>query len=101
MRGLSPPPHAIPPAPTITSVLSGPLGVRVYWQGSAGATDYSVERRAADGGPWIAVCRRCVTDADDGYADADPAARGAWYRVVPYNLDGRAGRSSNAVQASG
>ena len=28
------------------------------------------------------------------------AARGAWYRVIPYNLDGRRGGTSKAVQAS-
>jgi len=106
MRGLRMPAHAIPPAPTVTSVhygqtsFIGRVGARVYWQGSAGAMDYSVERAAAARGPWVAVCRRCVTDVDDGYADVSTAANGAWFRVIPYNLDGKRGPASQAIQAS-
>ena len=105
MRGARVPPHAIPPAPTVTSVVYGAtsfvgrVGARVYWQGSAGAIDYSVQRSAAAGGPWITVCKRCVTDLDDGYADVGRAASEAWYRVIPYNLDGRRGAASRAMQA--
>jgi mannan endo-1,4-beta-mannosidase len=88
MRGARrPPPHAIPPRPTLTRTLRG----RLYWQGSAGAKDYSVERAPAQSGPWRLVCRRCVTDTDDGWRGA---TRGGWYRVVPYNLDGRRGPRS-------
>ena len=95
MRGLAPPKHALPPAPVLTSV----AGARVYWQGSAGANDYSVERRAAGSSRWLTICRRCATDADDGYVDPQPLS-GAWYRVVPYNLDGRPGSPSRPLQAS-
>src|SRR5439155_1194891 len=79
MRGIRTPPHAIPPRPTVTSVAYGPtsfigrIGARVYWQGSAGAEAYSVQRAVAAGGPWVTVCERCVTDLDDGYADVAPA----------------------------
>ena len=85
------PPHAIPPAPTITAVAGG----RIYWQGSAGAKAYSVQRAGAAAGPWRTVCRRCVTDRSDGFA----VARSGWYRVIPYNLDGKPGRASKAVKA--
>ncbi|MGH3064727.1 MAG: hypothetical protein ACRDOF_00300, partial [Gaiellaceae bacterium] len=97
MGGLRVPAHAIPPPPGITSVVFGPtsftgrIGARVYWQGSAGAKNYSVQRAAAAGGPWTTICARCVTDVDDGFADVSSGAQGSWYRVVPYNLDGRAG----------
>jgi hypothetical protein len=74
--------------------------MRVYWQGSAGAANYSVERAAAASGPWVTVCRRCVTDVDDGYADVTAAANGAWYRVIPYNLDGKRGPASTPLQSS-
>jgi mannan endo-1,4-beta-mannosidase len=106
MRGLRVPRHAPPPAPTVTSVAYGPtsiagrVGARVYWQGSAGAANYTVQRAARASGPWQTVCTRCVTDVDDGFADVSAAARGAWYRVIPYNLDGRSGPASKAVQAS-
>jgi mannan endo-1,4-beta-mannosidase len=106
MAGARVPAHRIPPMPTVTSAVYGPtsfvgrVGVRVYWQGSVGAKDYSVQRARAAGGPWTTICRRCVTDVDDGYADVSPGAEGSWYRVVPYNLDGKAGRASAPRRAS-
>jgi hypothetical protein len=100
MSGLRPPRHARPPAPAVTSVSYGPtsfvgrVGVRVYWQGSAGAASYSVQRAPASGGPWTTLCNRCATDLDDGFVDLGTGAKGSWYRVVPYNLDGVAGAAS-------
>jgi mannan endo-1,4-beta-mannosidase len=96
MAGRRVPPHAIPPRPTITAV----VGERVYWQGSAGAKDYSVERARARGGPWRTICRRCVTDRSNGFLDRS-RSRGAtrpWYRVVPYNVDGRGGPPSRPAR---
>jgi hypothetical protein len=90
------PPHAIPPRPAITSVVS-----RVYWQGSAGAKSYSIERAPSAAGPWRTVCTRCVTDASNGYVDRSPTARTSWYRVIPYNLDGKPGRASAPRHAEG
>jgi mannan endo-1,4-beta-mannosidase len=89
MAGVRVRPHAVPPRPTITSVARR----RVYWQGSAGAKNYSVEWAARAGGPWTAQCARCVTDAGNGYA----ARRRGWYRVVPYNLEGKPGPPSRPV----
>jgi hypothetical protein len=106
MAGLRVPPHRIPPAPTVTSVTYGPtshvgrVGVRVYWQGSAAAKNYSVQRAASAAGPWRTVCNRCVTDVDDGFVDLSPGARTAWYRVIPYNLAGGRGPASRPVRAS-
>jgi hypothetical protein len=101
MRGAPLPAHAIPPAPTITSAVYGQAGsTQVYWQGSAGAENYSVQRASAAGGPWLTVCRRCVTDRSDGYVDNAAAAKDGWYRVVPYNLDGKPGPASRPRQAS-
>ncbi|MGH3066875.1 MAG: hypothetical protein ACRDOF_11320, partial [Gaiellaceae bacterium] len=106
MSGLRVPAHAIPAPPRITSVAYGPTsftgrtGARVYWQGSAGAKDYSVQRATSATGPWRTICKRCVTDLDDGYVDLSSGARTSWYRVIPYNLDGRAGRASKAMRSS-
>src|SRR5256885_12853143 len=86
-----PPPHALPPRPTITSTRG-----RLYWQGSAGAKNYSIERAARASGPWRTVCDRCVTDQSNGFA----AIRGGWYRVVPYNLDGKPGPPSKPARAT-
>jgi hypothetical protein len=94
MRGVRVPAHAIPPPPLISSA----GGTRVYWQGSAGAKNYSVQRASRARGPWTTICRRCVTDLSDGFVD--PAMKGGWYRVVPYNLDGKAGAPSKAMNAS-
>jgi hypothetical protein len=106
MAGLRAPAHAVPPAPTVTSVVFGPtsftgrVGARVYWQGSAGAKNYSVQRAARRAGPWRNVCERCVTDLDDGFVDRSSSARSSWYRVVPYNLDGKAGPASRPMRSS-
>jgi hypothetical protein len=95
MSGVGVPVHAIPPAPTLTSVRRG----LVYWQGSAGARDYSIQRAPRSSGPWKTICRRCATDVGDGYSDVG-AASDAWYRVIPYNLDGERGPASKAMQAT-
>lgn len=98
-RGLAPPAHAIPPAPVVTSVAQTAAGVRIFWRGSAGAKDYSVERRSAQSAQWVSVCRRCATDAGDGFLDAGAAAAGAAYRVVPYNVGGTPGPASAPARA--
>lgn len=107
MAGVRVPAHRRPPAPAITSVTYGPtsfvgrVGVRVYWRGSAGAGTYSVQRARTRTGPWTAVCRRCATDLDDGWVDLSPGARESWYRVIPFNLGGRAGPASAPKSAAG
>jgi len=90
MAGLRVPPHAVPPRPTITSV----AGARLYWQGSAGAKNYSIQWAPRASGPWKSPCVRCVTDASNGYR----TGRRGWYRVVPYNLDGKPGPASKPVR---
>jgi mannan endo-1,4-beta-mannosidase len=90
MAGKRVPPHALPPRPTITAVTP-----RIYWQGSAGAVRYSIQQAPAPGGPWRTICSRCVTDRSNGYRTP---GRG-WYRVVPYNLDGKAGAASTPRRA--
>jgi hypothetical protein len=37
---------------------------------------------------------------DDGFADVSAAASSAWYRVIPYNLDGKRGPASNALRST-
>jgi hypothetical protein len=96
MGGNRVPAHEIPPAPIVTSVRRG----RVYWQGSAGAKDYSIQRASSSSGPWKTICRRCATDLGDGFTDGRAVANGAWYRVIPYNLDGKRGPVSKAMQSS-
>jgi hypothetical protein len=102
MDGAQRPRHATPPAPTVTLAVysASPAGVRVYWQGSAGAKNYSVQRAPSARGPWTTRCKRCVTDLDNGFLDPSRASKTSWYRVIPYNLDGRAGRASAARKAS-
>jgi mannan endo-1,4-beta-mannosidase len=92
MRGVAVPRHAISPAPRLTSVQQR----RIYWQGSAGAATYSVQRAVRARGPWAPVCSRCVTDLANGYL----AARTGWYRLLANNLDGRPSRPSRPVEVS-
>jgi hypothetical protein len=92
MSGMPVPPHRLPPAPAVTGVVSG----RLYWRGSAGASTYSIQRAPSARGPWTTACRRCATDRDDGW----PVPAPGWFRVIPYNLDGRAGRPSGPFSSS-
>jgi mannan endo-1,4-beta-mannosidase len=96
MDGVRRPRHAIPPAPVMTSMSGG----RLYWRGSAGAQSYSIERARTSKGPWATLCRRCATDRSDGWVDPTAGPVRAWYRVVPYNLDGKAGSASKPRRAS-
>jgi mannan endo-1,4-beta-mannosidase len=98
LRGLHVPAHPRPRAPAVTSAQPVETGIRVYWQGSPGAASYSVQRAGSASGPWSTICSRCATDADDGYVDAG-AAGGSWYRVIPFNVDGKSGAASRALRA--
>jgi hypothetical protein len=94
MRRLPVPPHALPPAPEITSIHAGTL----TWRGSAGAADYSIERSEA-GGTGKVVCAHCVTDNMPSWTDPAPPQSRAVYRVIPFNLDGRPGPASDTKAA--
>ena len=96
MAGLRRPRHSIPPAAAITSLNGG----RLDWRGSAGARDYSIQRAPSARGPWATLCRRCVTDRSDGWVDPTTSPIRGWYRVVPYNLDGKPGPASRPRRAS-
>jgi hypothetical protein len=49
----------------------------------------------------VTVCRRCATDADDGFVDPQAVAQGVSYRVTAFNLDGRHSVPSLPVKAGG
>jgi hypothetical protein len=87
--------HLIPPAPLV-SIAQG----RIYWRGSAGARNYSIQRAPAARGPWTTICNHCVTDSTDGYVDTTAGTSAPWYRVIPYNLDGKQGHVSAPRRAS-
>jgi len=90
MAGARPPRHLMPRAPRITAV-----SPRLYWRGSAGARNYSIQKSPGAKGPWATICNHCVTDSSDGWADPSASPVRSWYRVVPYSLDGRAGPASS------
>ena len=92
MAGTSVPKHAIPPAPVITSVVLDGL---LAWRGSAGAINYSIERRDKSSPDWKTICDRCATDTDVPWADPSPILFGAQYRVIAYNADGAPSQPSN------
>lgn len=94
MRGYTiTPPHDIPPAPIVTSITDG----RLYWEGSAGAPDYSIEYASTPHGRWTVVCDKCVTDLSNGW----PVTEAGWYRVIPYNLSDLPGPASAPYHTAG
>ena len=91
MAGEAVPPHAVPAAPVITTKS---LGI-VRWRGSAGAVNYSVERKIGESGKWDLVCDKCAIDQDLGWPDLNPAGlMGAKYRITAWNADGVASAPS-------
>jgi len=94
MAGTPAPPHIVPVPPAITSVVFGSL---IAWRGSAGAVNYSVQRKTGPAGEWATICDRCATDADVPWPDPKPAMMGAAkYRVIAWNADGVASAPSEA-----
>lgn len=94
MSGLTVPSHQIPPQPTITAVNVTGGGSQIYWQGSAGASSYTIERSTT--GPtsgFSTICSQCVTDWNSPWTDTGNTGH-AWYRITPYNLDNAAGTVS-------
>jgi len=92
MAGTPVPPHMVPGAPAITSVVFGSL---IAWRGSAGAVNYSVQRQTGAASEWVTICDRCATDADVPWPDPKPAMIGAAkYRVIAHNADGVASAPS-------
>ena len=92
MAGVAVPKHMVPPAPVVTSVVIGGL---VAWRGSAGAVNYTIERRDPGAKEWKVVCDRCATDADDPWVDPHGVPFGASYRVTAYNAEGVASAPSD------
>jgi hypothetical protein len=90
MSGVAVPPHAVPLAPVITSIVVEGL---VVWRGSAGAVRYSVERYDMASKSWQTICDKCARDSDDPWPDPHPTA-GAKYRVTGFNADGVASPAS-------
>lgn len=78
------------PAPPTLLPHSQPL--ELYWQGSAGADSYMIERSARADGPWQLVTSE-VSDAHQAYRPqyADngvPLDSGVYYRVIAQNTAG-------------
>lgn len=90
MSGRSTPALAIPASPVITATDRG----LVRWRGSVGAKTYSVEVATSKNGPWSVGCDRCASDDNGQWQDPALYNRRSWYRVVPYNPDGAAGKAS-------
>lgn len=94
IAGLPVPPHAIPPAPVMTTKAMGVIG----WRGSAGAVNYSIERQDTPGAAWQTICDKCATDSDTPWIDPKPGPGifTTQYRVIAYNADGKASEPSAA-----
>ncbi len=96
-QGLPVPAVPVPDAPELLPIGDVPL---LSWRGSAGATDYDIERAAHAAGPWTTLAAG-VCDADVAYrplySDTNAAAGQTWfYRVTARNVSG-ASKPSNTV----
>jgi hypothetical protein len=89
MCGVPLPAPAIPPAPVVTPrntapASTGRVGSGVYWQSSPVAKELASSGRDRGGRvPWTTVCKRCVTDLDDGFVDDCPGANGVGTAASP------------------
>jgi mannan endo-1,4-beta-mannosidase len=92
---LLPPAFLLPPKPEIIAAHAG----RVSWRGAAGARDYSIERSPDPRLPetWQMLCDECTTDAGGPWQDAAPSKDPAWYRVMPFNINGHKAQPSEPV----
>jgi mannan endo-1,4-beta-mannosidase len=86
------PAYLLPPQPEIISAVGG----RVTWRGSAGTLDYTIERSPDPRSPqtWETVCDECTTDAAGSWQDPTPSKQPAWYRIMPFNVNGHKAQPS-------
>jgi hypothetical protein len=83
---LDPPAHLLPPVPDIISAAHG----RVVWRGAAGAGLYTIERSPDPSVPnsFSVVCDHCTSDEAGFWQDPSPPKGRAWYRIMPFNMNG-------------
>lgn len=93
---LNPPGIPNAKAPEILSAVHG----HVTWRGGTGAQTYSILRSDDASAPdsWSELCHACLTDARPDYQDPRPPTAPAWYRLLPYNLNGHVGLPSAPVR---
>jgi len=91
------PAYLLPPKPEIIGATHG----HVVWRGAAGALDYTIERSPDPMlfGSWTVVCDRCATDSGGGWTDPAFPQGPAWYRVMPFNINGHKARPSEPFRA--
>ena len=97
IRNLQPPPPVPPAAPVMLPVMHPSA---ISWQGSAGATRYTVEKSSAPEGPWMSVgdsidetvvaFRPLFSDTTTGIGDT------CYYRVIAYGPGGKSRPSEPA-----
>src|SRR5690606_15052769 len=95
IRGMAEPAVDAPAAPTMLTANSPS---RLYWQGSAGASSYRVQRASSSAGAWTTVATG-ITDDKGASADAplyadEPAAGTHLYRVIAVNGGGSSSPSN-------
>ncbi len=99
MRHTSVPPDSIPAAPVINVVIRGSANDVLVWRGTAVAASYTIERSTSSAnGPWTVICDKCATDMSTPWSYPTTPAGALWYRVIPYNLSGVAGKPTSPYQ---
>ena len=89
IRGLEVPAIEAPAAPTI---LSSNEALEFVWQGSAGASSYSLERSASETGPWVEI-KSGFHDAEEPNTalvidDIESPETACYYRMRAHNSGG-------------
>ena len=96
--GTTPPPPALPPAPTSLAATVSSGAVSLSWTAVPGATGYDVSRATASAGPFTKLTS--TPQAAVTYRDTSVAAGSTyWYQVAAVNAAG-SGPASAAISAS-
>ena len=86
---------APPSAPANLTAIPTNLQINLNWNPVNGATNYTLKRGTANGGPYPTICRGLTAT---NYADANVTNTVTYYYVV--TALGAGGESSNSVQAA-
>lgn len=88
------PDEALPGQPAITSLDEQDGNIEIAWRGSTTADKYSIQSANRADGPWETISDMEATDNDTPFTIENENESQSWYRVVPYNLEGKAGEPS-------
>lgn len=87
------PAHMLPQAPLLNSVTGDSHSISIDWRGSAGASSYTLFHTIDNGATWVSLATG-LSDLSVPFTVNTPFTGS--YKLVPMNLDGKPGDSSNS-----